>query len=188
MNERTSRTIDALIDRYLDTAYQLARWSCRNPQHAEEAVYDATLIARQRFNPGAGRGERVWFLAIVREVVAGRHGLDRVTSPEDAWGLYSNCDVGGAPASMVGDEALTMEEAIRRLPYTLRQVLVLRDVEGLSYQELADIVGVTADTITACLSRARRRLSRAFGLDRSAPVEPEYRASEARVAACCGKG
>jgi RNA polymerase sigma-70 factor (ECF subfamily) len=186
VNGTTVLATDAIIDQYLDTAYQLAWWSCRNPHHAEEAVYEAARLARRRPRPGPGEHDgRVWFLAIVREVLADRHGLDGVSSPGDAWGLYSQCDVGGAPEDPCDDDGLTVEEAIRRLPYTLRQVLVLRDVEGLSYRDLANILDVTTETIAVCLSRARQQLSRAFGSERS--VAPRSAHSEARMAACCGE-
>ena len=132
----------------LDAAYRLARWHFRSERDAESAVQEASERAFREFTTFSTETGRVWFLRIVSRVCAqrnaersGSHGGDHARSNNDVTQL---------------------EEAIRTLPSHLREVLVLRELEGLSYQELADLMGVTIETVAVMLSRSRQTLGRAL--------------------------
>lgn len=149
---------------HLDAAHTLARHLTRDPHEAEDAVQDAYLRAVRFFAGFRGADGRAWLLAIVRNVCYTRHHRLR----HDAATTEFDETVHGADTA--ADEAelrllrqatrASVDAAIRALPIEFREVLVLRELQELSYKEIGDIVGIPAGTVMSRLSRARRRLQR----------------------------
>jgi RNA polymerase sigma-70 factor (ECF subfamily) len=147
----------------LDAAYRLARWHFRTEHEAEEVVQEASLRAFREFTALSTETGRAWFLRIVSRICAERNGQRTRFDPfigEQHDRLPSRSH--GRDRMHRVNEVSQLEEAIRTLPSDLREVLVLRELEGLSYQELADLMGVSMETVTVILSRSRQVLGRAL--------------------------
>jgi len=146
----------------MDAAYNLARWLTRNEHDAEDVVQDAMLRA-YRFSDGLRGEPRPWLLAIVRHACFSWLKTNR---PGD---VAASIDEGGfEPAAEAdGPEALAareldrrlLNEAIAALPPHFREVLVLRELEDLSYKEIARVIDAPIGTVMSRLARARRLLA-----------------------------
>jgi RNA polymerase sigma-70 factor, ECF subfamily len=166
---------DEVVLPHLDAAYRLARWLMRNQHDAEDVVQDASLRALRYFRTFTGGDGRAWFLKIVRNACLAslqrtshsladpfdeeQHSSDRLVSDPEALLLRT-------------DDVALIERALRGLPDRFRELLVLRELEDLSYRELADVLEVPIGTIMSGLSRARQafRLTLNNELTRSAPA------------------
>jgi RNA polymerase sigma-70 factor (ECF subfamily) len=158
---------------HLDAAYTLARHLIRDPIDAQDVVQDAYLRALKYFggfhgtDVGEGRG---WLLAIVRNTAYSWHRRRRpeANATEFDESLHSGGVADSHPeAAMLGRarrESLTRE--IDRLAPEYRETIVLREIQGFSYKEIADITGVPVGTVMSRLSRARHRLQQALHAER----------------------
>ncbi len=152
---------------YLDAAYNLARYLLRDPHDAEDAVQEAFLRAVRHFDGFRGGDGRAWLLSIVRntcftQLSRRRSGGEAVEFEEDA---HSVEDEGSGPEA---DLARTIavervRNALPQLAVEFREVLVLRELEGLSYKEIAQVAGVPIGTVMSRLARGRRQLWVALG-------------------------
>ena len=147
---------------HLDAAYNYARWLTRNESDAEDVVHDACVKAMRFFSSLRGDDARGWLFAIVRNT-----WYSRISRRKDG------PDVAATPAlEQQPDEALDPEErllqkyavdrvrrALDELPPDAREVIVLRELEGLSYKEIAAITSVPIGTVMSRLARARDRLT-----------------------------
>jgi RNA polymerase sigma-70 factor (ECF subfamily) len=144
---------------HLDAAYRLARWLMRNGHDAEDVVQDASLRALRYFRTFTGGDGRAWFLRIVRNTCHSSHGhrFDTLTDPFDEE-QHSSTRSAFDPETLLLhiDDAALIERAMRGLPARFRELLVLRELEGLSYRELADVLGIPIGTVMSGLSRARQ--------------------------------
>src|SRR5437868_4185670 len=131
---------------HLDAAFNYARWLTKNDADAEDVVQDATVRAFRFFSSLRNDDARAWLLAIVRNTWYGRVAQQR--SSQHA-GVYDEMtDQRGD--ERLGPEALVLQQqtveqvqhAVEALPVDFREVIVLRELEGLSYKEIAAIVGV----------------------------------------------
>jgi len=164
-------TFEAVVLKHLDAAHNLARWLTRDPHDAEDVVQQACLRAFRYFNGFRGDNGRAWLLAIVRNtfhtwLTQNRQDHTSVEYDEASIGLEqveaSREDHlhGTDPEKLVlraADQRL-VEAAMLQLPAEFREILVLRELEELSYKEIAEIVGVPLGTVMSRLSRARARL------------------------------
>jgi RNA polymerase sigma-70 factor, ECF subfamily len=153
---------------HLDVAYRFARWLVRNDRDAEAVVLESVRNAAGRSRLPADRGERAWFLRIVSNVCHARSFRACAISdaPPRQTGQSSLPDSrGGRGNAVYADETSALADAIGRLPDHLREVLVLRDLEGLSYQELAEVIDLPVETLMSRLSRARRALAAVLSHD-----------------------
>jgi RNA polymerase sigma-70 factor, ECF subfamily len=143
---------------HLDAAYAVARQLTRNHHDAQDVVQEAYLRALKYFDGFRGDG-RAWLLTIVRHTCysARRRGMDRAETIEFDDRLHSN------PLGVDEDQRLTLEQALAVLPYESREVVVLRELEGLSYKEIAQAIGVPIGTVMSRLARARERLRKLIG-------------------------
>lgn len=156
---------------HLDAAFTLAYWLMRSEADAEDAVQDAMLRAFRSYGTFSGTAFKPWLLAIVRNCAY--RALARRRRSANVISLDHAVEKGPQASALdVRDEAPTPEEhmlrgadrqmidrALTALPESFREVLVLREVEELSYKEIASIVGVPAGTVMSRLARARRDLA-----------------------------
>jgi RNA polymerase sigma-70 factor, ECF subfamily len=147
---------------HLDTAYNLARWLIRNEQDAQDAVQEAYLRAF-RFFPGfLGGDARAWLMKIVRNTCYTWLHVNRPLQDAKEFdeNLFSPDSRVPNPEEAVrqNDSGALVRRALEKLPPNFREVLILRELEGMSYREIADITGMPAGTVMSSLSRARCRL------------------------------
>ena len=148
---------------HMDAAYNLAHWLTRNKHDAEDVVQEAYLRAFKFFDSFNGVGGRKWLLAIVRNTfyswLMRNRGPEFVSFKED---LHSRTIETVSPETILISnlESHRVRTAIEQLPLSFREVLILREMEGLSYKEIADIVDIPVGTVMSRLARARKQLSR----------------------------
>jgi RNA polymerase sigma-70 factor, ECF subfamily len=158
---------------HLDAAYTLARYLLRNEHDAEDVVQDAYLRAFRHFDGYRGGDMRAWLLTIVRRTCYSwlrEHAADtRATEFDET--VHGDPRIADDPEAEMLRGALreALDQAIDRLPVQFREVVILRDVQGWSYAEIAEVVGIPVGTVMSRLSRARQRLQRAL------PVEDYWR-------------
>jgi RNA polymerase sigma-70 factor (ECF subfamily) len=146
---------------HLDAAYNLARWLTRDDHDAEDTVQEAYLRAYQFFGGFRGTDGRAWLLAVVRNTCYTWLEKNRPRVPETT---FDEARHGAAGAA--GPEALLLQKeererlrrALEELPAEFREVIVLRELEGLTYKEIAAIIGAPLGTVMSRLARARERL------------------------------
>jgi RNA polymerase sigma-70 factor (ECF subfamily) len=147
---------------HLDAAYNLARWLIRSPADAEDVVQEACLRALRFFDGFRGGDSRAWLLKIVRNTCYSWVRKNRPTELSDEFDetVHSTEVLGeDAEAKLISRaNSVQMRKALEALPAGFREVLVLREIEELSYKEISDITGVPMGTVMSSLSRARRRL------------------------------
>ena len=161
----TATTIGASFDEvvvpHLDAAHRLARWLMRNEHDAEDVVQDASLRAFRYFRTFTGGDGRAWFLRIVRNTCRGwrGHRFEALTDPFDEQQHPSPRSTSDPETLLLqSDDATLLARAMRNVPDRFRELLVLRELEGLSYRELADAMGIPIGTVMSSLSRARQAL------------------------------
>lgn len=162
-----AETFDDVVLPHLDAAHRLARWLVGNPQDAEDAVQDASLRALRYFRTFAGRNGRAWFLTIVRNVCRSQRG-SKVQASTDLFDEAQHSSGRWAPDPetllLQAADVSLVDQAIEDLPDRFRQLLVLRELEGLSYQELAAVLEIPIGTVMSGLSRARQAFRKALDL------------------------
>ncbi len=151
---------------HLDAAYNLARWLTRNDQDAQDAVQEACLRAFRFFPSFRGGNARGWLMQIVRNACytwlqanrplqeAGE--FDENLIPPDSYPPNPE------EAVLQNDSSTLVRKALENLPPNFREVLILRELEGMSYREIATITGIPAGTVMSSLSRGRDRLRQAL--------------------------
>jgi len=147
---------------HIDAAYNLARWLTRNDADAQDMVQEAYLRALRFFSGFRGTDARAWLLTIVRNTCY--TWLRRNRSPQ------LSCDFDEVVLAQEAEgpdpeteqlkkaQARMVNEAIEKLPIEFREVMVLRELEELSYKEIAVVLGVPIGTVMSRLARARKRL------------------------------
>ena len=162
LDERAGRFAKLMMP-HLDAAYAVARQLTRNRHDAEDVVQEAYLRALRYFDGFRGaEGEqesRAWLLTIVRHTCysSRRRSMDRAETIEFDDRLHSN------PLGVDEDQRLTIEQALAALPFEAREVVVLRELEGLSYKEIAQAINAPIGTVMSRLARARERLRKVIG-------------------------
>ncbi len=159
---RGSPSFDDVVLPHLDAAYNLARYLLREPAEAEDAVQEAFVRAVRHFGGFRGGDGRAWLLRIVRntcftQLRRKRAGGEHVEFDETVHAV----DRGGGPEVdlervMAKDR---LSEALARLPAEFREVVVLRELEELSYKEIAVVTETPIGTVMSRLSRARSQLA-----------------------------
>lgn len=163
--------IERLILPHLDAAYNLARWLARSEQDAADVVHEAFLRAVRYADSFQGGNARAWWLAIVRTTyltwVAKTSGarsplsLEEVMTAGDGDGPV---DGGRNPEELAhwSQCASMLTELVEALPAGFREIILLREMEELSYREIADLLEVPVGTVMSRLARAREMLKRAW--------------------------
>ena len=161
---------------HLDDAYGLARWVTGNRADAEDVVQEACLRAFRGIGGFAGGNGRAWVLTIVRNAAYDwlrKNRSPAVVQMDDLEAVErmqladDTATSGNSPEAALiarADEA-KLEAAIASLPAVFRETLVLRDVQGLDYREIAGMTGVPIGTVMSRLARARGRVIAMLGAD-----------------------
>jgi RNA polymerase sigma-70 factor (ECF subfamily) len=161
---------------HLDAAYNLARWLTRREADADDVVQEALLRALKYFDGFRGSDARAWFLTIVRNTsyswLKQHRSHEPPTDPEPIEaGLVDNSP-GPETQALINDQQNTLRKALSELPLEFREVLVLRELEGLSYKEICAVSGVPIGTVMSRLARARDRLQQVI-LDPQGEIKRE---------------
>ncbi len=162
-NEQQAR-FEELVLPHLDAAYNLARWLAGNDHDAEDIAQEACMRAFRFVLGCRNRDGRAWLLTIVRNTTFSWLKKNRPRSvvsmdDDDCPEIEDQKDTAGAFHS-ADTEAL--RAALESLPLEFREALVLRELEGLSYKEIAEVAEVPVGTVMSRLARARRQLQAAL--------------------------
>ncbi len=153
---------EAAVLPHLDAAYTLARYLTRNDHDAEDVVQDACVRALKYFDTFRGEqgtSARAWLLTIVRNTAytwRKGHRNDALTTE------FDETEHSHVVADADPEAKETLSRALERLAPEFREVIVLRELQGLSYKEISDVAGVPVGTVMSRLSRARTQLQRAL--------------------------
>jgi RNA polymerase sigma factor (sigma-70 family) len=164
---------------HLGDAFALARWLTGNRADAEDVVQDACLRALRGISRFSGANARAWMLTIVRHTAYTWLGknrpaalvmtddLEAVERAEFSRGGGDTEAANKTPeaALIAKADAARLQAAIGQLPPPFRETLVLRDLQGLDYKEIAAVTGVPIGTVMSRLARARQRLMTMIGKD-----------------------
>jgi RNA polymerase sigma-70 factor (ECF subfamily) len=162
-------TFDDVVLPHRDVGYRLARWLMRNEQDAQDVVQEASLRAFRYFRTFTGGDGRAWFLRIVRNTCWGwrDHSFQAPTDPfdeEQHSGARQSFDPEALALHL--DDVRLVQRAMSHVPDRFRELIVLRELKGLSYRELADVMAVPIGTVMSSLSRARHALRGALDHER----------------------
>lgn len=147
---------------HVDAAYNLARWLTRNEHDAEDVVQEACLRAFKSFEGFHGGDGRAWLLTIVRNTCytwLQQNQARELTTPFDEE-IHSVETAASNPETLLLErvDSQLLRQALEELPLEFREVLILRELEGLSYKEIADVADIPVGTVMSRLARARERL------------------------------
>jgi RNA polymerase sigma factor (sigma-70 family) len=170
-NEDDASRFARIVTPHLDDAYALARWLARDGSDADDILQEACMRAFRAIRSFAGGSARAWVLTIVRNTaitwlkqnrVAGFVALDDLGADER---LHAEQGGHGAEPCLTPEAELIasahaerLARLIAALPVEFRETLVLRDIQGLNYREVAEITGAPLGTVMSRLARARRRV------------------------------
>jgi RNA polymerase sigma-70 factor, ECF subfamily len=161
-NDEDRRRFESLALPHLDAAYNLARWLTRNEHDAEDVVHESLVRAMRYMGSFRGDSARPWLLQIVRNTCyswlkanrpAENMALDEI---DDASEEFAGPSADEPPSVVMRNaERRQINEALGALPVAYREVLVLRELEDLSYSQIAKIAGIPVGTVMSRLARAR---------------------------------
>jgi RNA polymerase sigma factor (sigma-70 family) len=161
-DQKCSWSFEQEILPHLDAAYNLARWLTRNEQDAQDVVQEAYVRAFRFFGAFRGGNARAWVLRIVRNT---SYNWLQQNRPLQLATEFDENSFGPHPGTLNPEQVLLqnasdkmLRQALEALPLRFRKVLVLRELEGMSYREIANATGMPAGTVMSSLSRARGRL------------------------------
>lgn len=161
-DDRAAARFEAVVLPHLDAAYNLARWLTRDDHDAADVVQEATLRAMRGFATYQGGDARAWLLTVVRNTCYTWLRKNRAFAPEPLPDDLSEAaeEPSSDPAERLVREAdaQRLRGAIDTLPVEYREILVLRELEGLSYKQIGQVADLPIGTVMSRLSRARRRL------------------------------
>lgn len=155
---------------HLDAAYNLARWLARNDDVAKDIAQDACLRALTFFDGFRGGNARPWLLAIVRNayydwLAKNRRGEEHVPFEEEVHSEHAGSGHGGQNGYDSIERILQQEDsrravnrALDELPPEFREIVVLRELEDMSYKDIAAVAKVPIGTVMSRLSRARKMM------------------------------
>lgn len=159
---RRLQVFEACITPHLDAGYNLARWLCGHAQDAEDILQDAGLRALKYFDSFSGENCRAWFLKIVRNTayswLAQKSPLQNSIEYQDE--LLSDANEQITPDSVLiqFENASLLQRSMAELPLEFREVLVLRELEGMAYKEMAVLLEIPIGTVMSRLARGRQHL------------------------------
>ncbi len=163
---RRKAVFETAVLTHLNSAYTLARYLARRGDVADDLVQEALLRAYRSFDKSRSSNVRAWLLTIVRNCFltwkvrdrdkSAKRNSGETDTPFEQDGIEAREDETPKSILIRREVDCTMRSLIEGLPHPFREVLVLRDVEDMSYREIADITGVPMGTVMSRLARARR--------------------------------
>ena len=179
--EKMRRFRDAALP-HLDDLYTLARYLMRNPTDAEDAVQECYLRALRHFDSYRGPAMKPWLLAILRNVCNAefaRRGKEEVPtdfaqdeSVAEDMPMWQEPQASPEKLILRQQDSATIRRLVADLPEPFRETIVLREVNDLSYQEIAEVAGVPVGTVMSRLARARAMLRSAWNATETATSRP----------------
>src|SRR6266496_3205166 len=147
---------------HLHAAYNLARWLTRNDHDAEDLVQEASLRAFKFFDGFHGVDARAWLLTIVRNTcytwLEQNRRRQAMTSFDEEIHTVEEDALNPSALALKSDDREMLKQSLEQLPAEFREVIVLRDLEELSYKQIAEVINVPLGTVMSRLARARARL------------------------------
>jgi RNA polymerase sigma-70 factor (ECF subfamily) len=164
-NDQRLAQFERAILPHLDAAYNLARWLTHNDHDAEDVVQEASLRAYQFFDGFHGSDGRPWLLRIVRNTcytwMERNRAMNPATLDEEIHPITSPSP--GPDGRLIqSEDRQLLNDALEELAAEYREVIVLRELEGLSYKEIASIISIPLGTVMSRLARGRERLQQAL--------------------------
>lgn len=167
MEQNPIQLFEQIVMPHLNDAYTLARYLLHDEHDAQDVVQEAVLRAIRHIDGFRHGDPRAWLLTIVRNCSYTwhkQHRRDRTNVPlSDASALNVEDSQTADDATIRASDSELIRMAVDKLPSDLREVLVLRELNDLSYREIAEIVGVPMGTVMSRLSRAREKLASVLG-------------------------
>ena len=149
---------------HLDAAYNLARWLAGNDPDAQDITQEASLRAFKFFGNFRGENARAWLLTIVRNTfytwLRKNRPLENAVELDDEALVVEDVSVNAETLNSRLADAATVRLAIEQLPVEFREVVILREMEGFSYKEIANLADVPIGTVMSRLARARKQLQK----------------------------
>ncbi|HYM20752.1 MAG TPA: sigma-70 family RNA polymerase sigma factor [Candidatus Kapabacteria bacterium] len=162
MNNNSESTFGAFVTPHLDAAYNLARWIVTDPNDAADVVQDACIKAMNGFASYRGGSERSWMLTIVRNTAYNflrDSKRERFVPLDDAiTASLPSEDMNPEVQLVRGINIASVQSAIESLAPEYREIVVLKEIEELSYKEIAELCSIPIGTVMSRLSRARIQL------------------------------
>ena len=147
---------------HLNAAYNLARWLVRNRHDAEDIVQEAYLRAFKFWGGYQGGDARAWLLKIVRNTsysfLERKRPADQGEEFDEKIHVSESAEPDAETALLQSSEKQMLRDALERLPVNFREALILRELEGLSYKEIAEVMEVPIGTVMSSLARGRAQL------------------------------
>jgi len=166
LQEDDRRRFEQVFLPHIAAAYNLARWLLRDEHEAEDLVQEAYLRALKSFPTFHGADGRPWLLAIVRNGCYSRLRQKQSRGKEARFDeeVHAATDHAQNPESLLleKEERQSLQEALEELPLAFKEAIVLRELEGLSYKEIAAVADISMGTVMSRLARARALLQRRF--------------------------
>ena len=164
LNSQERARFEQLVLPHLDAAFNLSRWLLRSRADAEDVAQEAVLRAFRFFRGFNGGDARAWLLQIVRNTcftwLEKNRQVDLMTEFDEDQHQQSSATP--EALAIAGDNRERLSRALEALPVRFREILVLRELEGCSYKEIATITSIPIGTVMSSLARARQRLQRAL--------------------------
>jgi len=164
MSDNTKRErFEQTVLPHLDAAYNLARWLTRNDQDAQDVTQEACLRAFRFFDGYQGGNMRAWLMSIVRNTCYTWLHKNRAPGSAEVFDEeIHSAEIGGSAdpeiQALTSADKETLQRALDELPTVFREALVLRELEGMSYKQIAHVTSVSLGTVMSRLARGRTRL------------------------------
>ncbi len=170
-SDAARRRFNEMVLPHLDDAYGLARWLTGNRTDAEDVVQDACIRALASLETAIVERPRAWLLTIVRNTAFSWLAKNRPKAvvltgdPQllEAAAPYRDSAADPEEALIAAADEAALESAIQALPHLFREVIVMRDINGMSYREIAAAIGAPRGTVMSRLARARAQLVDTLG-------------------------
>ena len=161
------RSFEEVVLPHLDAAFNYARWLTKNDADAEDVVQDACVRALRFFSSLRNDDARAWLLTIVRNTWYGRFsrtkGAILIATDDEVTDDRADDCLDPEALALQRQTVENVQRAVNELPADFREVIVLREIEGLSYKEIAAVAGIPIGTVMSRLARARERLLAILG-------------------------
>ena len=144
---------------HLDAAYGFARWLTRDPVQAQDVAQEAMLRALRYFHAFRGEEARPWLLRIVRNTWVDLRAKRGADQPLEVAENHPADGPDPEQSALAGDRRRQVAAALAALPVEMREILVLREIEDLSYKQIASVLDLPIGTVMSRLARAREKLA-----------------------------